>query len=173
MAHPEEGNTIFWYDPDPRAILPLDALHVSKNLTRLVHRKHFDVTANEDFVSVIHRCAERESTWISEEIITVYRALHQAGYAHSIECWKNEQLAGGLYGVALGGAFFGESMFHLVRDASKVAFVHLVERLRRGGFVLLDTQFATDHLRRFGVVEIPREEYGRRLEDALCINATW
>ncbi len=173
MADPHAGNIVLWFDPDPRAILPLDTFHVTKNLARLVRRGAFEVTRDRDFEGVIRACADREETWISEEILQAYVALHRLGYAHSVECWREERLVGGLYGVALGGAFFGESMFHRERDASKVALVHLVDTLRRGGFVLLDTQYLTPHLARFGALEIPRAEYRRRLAAALRIEARW
>jgi leucyl/phenylalanyl-tRNA--protein transferase len=173
MADPDEGGTIYWYAPDPRAVLPLDAFRVSKNLAKLVRQQRFEVVTDRAFETVIRACADRETTWISEEIIQAYVALHERGYAHSVECWEAGKLVGGLYGVALGGAFFGESMFHRVRDASKVALVHLVERMRRSGFVLLDTQFVTPHLARFGVVEISRQAYERRLRMALRIPAAW
>ena len=173
MADPDEGDAIYWYAPDPRAIIPLDTFYVSKNLAKLVRRGIFEIRYDTAFEAVMRGCANREKTWISEEIITAYTALHHLGFAHSVECWKDGHLAGGLYGVALGGAFFGESMFTRVRDASKVALVHLVERLRQDGFVLLDTQFITPHLARFGAVEIPRNEYERRLVYARQLPATW
>lgn len=173
MADPDEGDAIYWYAPDPRAIIPLDTFYVSKNLAKLVRRGIFEIRYDTAFEAVMRGCANREKTWISEEIITAYTALHHLGFAHSVECWKDGHLAGGLYGVALGGAFFGESMFTCVRDASKVALVHLVERLRQNGFVLLDTQFITPHLARFGAVEIPRNEYERRLVYARQLPATW
>ncbi len=173
MADPDEGDAIYWYAPDPRAIIPLDTFYVSKNLAKLVRRGIFEIRYDTAFEAVMRGCANREKTWISEEIITAYTALHHLGFAHSVECWKDGHLAGGLYGVALGGAFFGESMFTRVRDASKVALVHLVERLRQNGFVLLDTQFITPHLARFGAVEIPRNEYERRLVYARQLPATW
>ena len=125
------------------------------------------------FERVMRDCADRESTWISEEIVRTYSLLHRAGLAHSVECWIGDELAGGLYGVALRGAFFGESMFHSVTDASKVALVHLVNRLRADGFKLLDVQYATPHLAQFGIVEIPASEYERRLAEALAVDATW
>ena len=173
MADAGKGGAIYWYAPDPRTVLPLDGFHVSKNLAKLVRRGRFEVTSDQAFESVIRACADREETWISEEIIAAYTALHRLGYAHSVECWQGGALAGGLYGVALGGAFFGESMFHRARDASKVALVHLVRQLRRGGFRLLDTQFTTEHLKRFGAIEIPRRVYERRLADALAVEAVW
>ncbi len=173
MADPEEGDAVYWFAPDPRAVLPLEAFHVPKNLARLVRQERFEVTADRDFEAVMRACADRPETWISEEIIQAYVALHRLGYAHSIECRQDGALVGGLYGVALGGAFFGESMFHRMRDASKVALVHLVRRLRAGGFVLLDTQYTTPHLARFGVVEIPRTQYERLLHTALAVPAHW
>lgn len=173
MAESSMARSVRWYAPDPRAILPLESFHVSKNLRRLVRREPFEVVADRDFGAVIQACAERDHTWISKELMTVYMSLHDLGYAHSVECREDGQLVGGLYGVALGGAFFGESMFHRATDASKVALVHLVRQLRRGGFQLLDTQFATQHLEQFGVREIPREEYERRLQVALGVDAVW
>jgi len=161
------GGEIGWYSPDPRAIIPLDRFHVPKTLGRRVRSGRYDVTADRAFGRVIGACASRKETWISPEIIGVYTELHRAGHGHSIECWSGEELAGGLYGVALGAAFFGESMFSAVVDASKVALVHLVRILREGGFTLLDSQFLTPHLARFGAVEIPRGEYLVRLRDAL------
>ena len=173
MADPDEDNAIYWHAPDPRAILPLHAFHVSGNLRKLVRQEHFEVAFDRAFMEVIQRCAERDVTWISGEIIEAYVALHQLGYAHSVECLQDGNLVGGLYGVALGGAFFGESMFHHVRDASKVALVHLVEHLRKQGFTLLDIQFTTPHLERFGAINIPRSEYERRLAIALNTEAVW
>ena len=173
----EEGH-VRWYRPDPRAILPLDAFHVPASLARVVRRGRFVVEADRDFEGVMRACAapatDRPETWISEELIAGYVTLHRYGLAHSIECRdESGELVGGLYGVALAGAFFGESMFSRARDASKVALVHLVERLRAGGFDLLDVQFRTDHLSRFGVVEIPAAQYERRLEAALRVRAEW
>jgi leucyl/phenylalanyl-tRNA---protein transferase len=178
MADPGGGGAVYWYAPDPRAIIPLDdRFHVPKTLRKLVRRDPFVVATNRAFEEVIRACAVpdvgRESTWISEEIIDAYMRLHHKGHAHSVECWQEDRLVGGLYGVALGGAFFGESMFHRVRDASKVALVHLVERLRAGGFRLLDTQFITPHLRQFGAREIPRRVYQHRLTEALRVHGDW
>jgi leucyl/phenylalanyl-tRNA---protein transferase len=177
MAHPEEDGAIYWYAPEPRGILPLDSFHVPKNLARLVRRSTFEVTADRDFEAVMQACAEpqsgREQSWISDELIGLYTALHRRGHAHSLEIWRDGKLAGGLYGVSLGAAFFGESMFSRETDASKVALVHLVERLRRGGFTLLDIQFITEHLRQFGAIEIPRDEYERRLDEAKQLKADW
>jgi len=172
MADPEDDE-IYWYSPDPRAVIPLDAFHVPKNLEKLVARSRFEVASDHDFEGVIRACAERESTWISEEVIRVYSALNKRGFAHSVECWMDGRLVGGLYGVAVGAAFFGESMFHRETDASKVALVHLVRRLRQGGYVLLDTQYSTRHLEQFGVTQIPRKEYERLLEEAVAKEATW
>lgn len=173
MGHEGPESFIGWYAPDPRGILPLDGFHVPGNLAKLVRRERFEVVSDRDFEAVIRGCADRPSTWITEEIIEAYMALHQRGYAHSVECWQEGRLAGGLYGVAIGGAFFGESMFYRVSNASKVALVHLVRQMRAGGFVLLDTQYKTDHLAQFGVIEIPRAEYQRRLARALNVDATW
>ena len=170
----DDDGEILWFAPDPRAILELDALKTSRSLRTVVKRGTFDVTTNQAFEQVITACADREEgTWISPEIHEAYCELHRLGFGNSVEVWKDGQLAGGLYGVALGGAFFGESMFHRVADASKVALVRLVERLRERGFVLLDVQFATDHLRRFGAVEIPRSEYERRLRDAIQLSCSF
>ncbi len=177
MAAPEEGNAIGWYAPDPRAILPLDAFHCPQSLGRVVRQGRFEVVTDRDFAGVMRACAsgarQDGQTWISPEIIAAYCQLHAEGYAHSVECWQHGQLAGGLYGVSLGGAFFGESMFTHVRDASKVALVHLVTYLRAHGFVLLDVQLQTRHLARFGVIEIPRRQYERRLAAAVRRPACW
>ena len=165
--------TVRWYAPDPRAHLPLDAFHVPHNLRRRVRRREFAVSADEAFAAVIEACADRSRTWITPRIIRVYTALHERGYAHSVECWQDGELAGGLYGVALKGAFFGESMFYRVSNASKVALVHLVRQLRAGGFTLLDTQYSTEHLERFGVVEVPRPAFQEQLSRALDQTSTW
>ena len=164
---------IRWYAPDPRAIIPLESFHVPRSLGRTIRRGTFDVRVNTAFGEVIRACAARRETWISAEIIRAYSELHALGLAHSVEAWQSGALAGGLYGVALGGAFFGESMFTRVRDASKVALAALVERLRARGFVLLDTQFLTEHLARFGAVEIPRDEYLLLLRHALQLERTF
>jgi leucyl/phenylalanyl-tRNA--protein transferase len=164
----DHDGEVSWFSPDPRAILPLDGVHVSRNLQKLCRMGKFEVVVDRDFPAVIRACAEREEgTWISPDFIEAYTRLHEMGFAHSVEARLDGELAGGLYGVHLGGAFCGESMFFRVRDASKVALVRLVERMRRGGFTLLDVQFMTSHLRRFGAVEIPRTEYLRRLKIAL------
>jgi leucyl/phenylalanyl-tRNA--protein transferase len=168
------GDTgIRWFSPDPRGIIPLEAFHVSRRLARLIRGRAFEIRINTDFAAVIRACADADrsdedaGTWIDAEIVESYCALHEAGYAHSVEAWRNGQLAGGLYGVALGGAFFGESMFHHVTDASKVALAALVERLRERQYTLLDTQWTTDHLEQFGALEIPRRKYLQRLSEAL------
>lgn len=177
MADPDQGGEVYWMDPDPRGIIPLDAFHVPKNLRKLVRRAPFEITVDRDFEVVMRACAEptpgRESTWISEEFVEVYTALHRRGAAHAVECRQEGRLVGGLYGVAIGGAFFGESMFSRVTDASKVALVALVACLRRGGFTLLDTQFVTPHLEQFGAVAIPQAIYKQRLAAALAVEADW
>jgi len=165
---------IRWFSPDPRGIIPLDTFHVPQRLARVVRSGRFEIRINTDFAAVMRGCAERrepDGTWIDEEIFESYLALHRAGYAHSVEAWRDGALAGGLYGVALGAAFFGESMFHRVPDASKVALAALVDRLRGRGFALLDTQWVTEHLTQFGAREIPRRRYLRLLADALRLEA--
>jgi leucyl/phenylalanyl-tRNA---protein transferase len=170
---------VSWYSPDPRGIIPLDAFHASSRLRRVVRRGTFRIAVDTAFEEVIRACAhsnrgpEDAGSWISEEIVESYCALHRLGYAHCVEAWADDRLAGGLYGVALGGAFFGESMFHRATDASKVALVALIERLQARGFALLDTQWVTEHLRQFGAIEIPRSDYLRRLETSLRLDATF
>lgn len=165
--------TIQWFSPDPRAIIDLDEFHVSKTLAQRCRQGRFEIRIDTRFEEVMRGCADRpEGTWISEEIVGAYVRLHRLGLAHSVESWQAGELAGGLYGVALGGAFFGESMFSRRADASKVALVALVERMRERGFMLLDVQFMTGHLARFGAREIPREEYLERLETALGIETS-
>jgi leucyl/phenylalanyl-tRNA--protein transferase len=154
-----DDGEIEWFSPDPRAILPLDGFHVSHTLERVVRKKSFEIRVNAAFSEVMQQCAQRAETWINGEIIESYTRLHQLGHAHSVEAWQNNQLVGGLYGVAIGGVFFGESMFHQVRDASKIALLALVEQLRKQRFTLLDTQWLTPHLRKFGAIEIPRPRY--------------
>jgi leucyl/phenylalanyl-tRNA--protein transferase len=168
MAAHRHGAEIKWHDPDPRGVLPIAGLHVSKKLRRAVKKNPYHVTFDQAFAQVMHACADtRPDTWINDDIIALYTALHRQGYAHSVEAWKDGQLVGGLYGIALGGAFFGESMFSTAAGASKIALVHLAARLWRQGFELLDTQFTNDHLRQFGVYGISRAEYRRRLKNAL------
>jgi leucyl/phenylalanyl-tRNA---protein transferase len=168
MADPKTGE-ISWYSPDPRTIFELDTFHIPRSLKLTLKKKLFDIRINNKFEEVMRACAQREETWISEAIIKSYIRLHNIGIAHSVETWKDGLLVGGLYGVAIRGAFFGESMFSRVRDASKVALVHLVMRLKEKGYTLLDTQFTTSHLQRFGAREIPRAEYLQQLEEALTI----
>ena len=166
MGYP--GGRVAWYAPDPRAIIELDEFHVSNTLRRKYQQGRFELAVDRAFPAVIRACSHRpEGTWISREIIEAYVRLHELGYAHSVECRREGKLAGGLYGVALGGAFFGESMFHREPDASKIAMVYLVERLRERGYGLLDVQVLTPHLARFGAKEIPRREYMVRLRAAL------
>ena len=166
-----------WYTADPRGIIPLEpgGFHVPRTLRQLVRQNRFEIRVNSDFPATMRACmlVRREGSWISEQLIAVYSELHQLGFAHSVEAWRGGELVGGLYGVSLGGAFFGESMFHHARDASKVALVHLIERLRQRGFVLLDTQANTPHLRRFGCIEIRAAEYLRRLRKALELECTF
>jgi leucyl/phenylalanyl-tRNA--protein transferase len=171
----DEQTPVMWWSPDPRAIFELDGLHVSRRLGRTIRSGQFAVTVNRDFAGVIRACAVRpgQGTWITPEMIEAYERLHQLGFAHSIEARRGDVLAGGVYGVAIGGFFAGESMFTRVRDGSKVALVALVERLRQRGFTLFDTQFATDHTRRLGAVEIPRDEYLARLREALAREVTF
>lgn len=164
---------IRWYSPDPRAIIPLDAFKISRSLRQILKKRVFEIRMNTAFEAVIRSCAERKETWISEEIVLSYLRLHQLGFAHSVEAWDNDLLTGGLYGVALGAAFFGESMFSKKRDASKVSLVYLVERLRTKGFELLDTQFVTPHLARFGAVNISREMYLNLLKKAVKKDAAF
>ena len=171
MAEKADAADIFWVDPPVRGILPLETFHVPKSLARTVRRRVFEVRCDTAFGPVMRCCAEatrqRPDTWINGEIIRAYSELHDHGRAHSVESWLGDRLVGGIYGVALGGVFFGESMFHRETDAGKVALVHLVARLRLGRFRLFDIQFVTDHLRRFGAVEIAGRVYQRRLSDAL------
>lgn len=162
-----DGGEIEWFSPDPRAILPLDEFHIPHTLERIVRKKSFEVRINASFTEVMQQCAQRPETWINAEIIESYTRLHQLGHAHSVEAWQNNELAGGLYGVSIGGAFFGESMFHHLRDASKFALLALVERLRERRFTLLDTQWLTPHLEKLGAIEIPRPDYLHRLSSAV------
>ena len=172
----DEGE-IRWYSPDPRGIIPLDAFHVPARLARVIRRGRFRIEIDRDFPAVIRGCAQVDrkdddpGTWIDSEILTSYIAMHRQGLAHSVEAWEGERLAGGLYGVALGGAFFGESMFHRATDASKVALAALVERMKAGGLTLLDIQWVTPHLEQFGAIEIPRSEYLELLQEALKVDA--
>lgn len=171
MAESAEDPALYWIEPEQRGIIPLEGFHVSGRLARTVRGDRFTVLANRDFDAVVRGCAEpqpgRARTWINERIRALYYKLYERGHCHSIEVYDGETLVGGLYGVSLGRAFFGESMFHRARDASKVGLVHLVARLKAAGFILLDTQFVTEHLKSFGAVEVPRQRYHRLLEAAL------
>ncbi len=177
MANDRHDREIFWVEPRRRGILPLDRFHVPRSLRKVLARGTFELTVDRAFEAVIRACAEptpaRPRTWLNDDLIEAYCDLHAAGHAHSVEAWADGALAGGLYGVSMGAAFFGESMFSRRRDASKVALVHLVERLRAGGFMLLDSQFMTDHLRQFGGIEIDRGLYRRLLRQALLANASF
>ena len=167
MAESAEDPALFWIEPEERGVIPLDAFHVPGRLARTVRSTGFTVACDRDFDAVIDGCAEpgpkRARTWINTPIRKLYRGLSEIGHCHTVEVYDGDALVGGLYGVSLGRAFFGESMFHRARDASKIALVHLVARLRLGGFELLDTQFLTDHLKTFGATEIPQERYGKLL----------
>lgn len=171
MAEGRDDPEVFWVDPLRRGVIPLEGFHVSRSLARTVRRGRFRATIDEAFEAVVEGCAAREETWINGAIFELYAELHRRGHAHSVEVWEGEALVGGCYGVALGGAFFGESMFSRATDASKVALAVLVERLRSGGFKLLDTQFLTPHLASLGAVEVTRAEYRRRLAAALPLPA--
>jgi leucyl/phenylalanyl-tRNA--protein transferase len=177
MAESADDPELFWVDPCRRGILPLDAFHVARRLRRVVRRRIFEIRCDSAFEDVVRACAEasekRPNTWINDEIVRLYQALFARGAAHSVECWRDGKLVGGLYGVSLGAVFFGESMFGCESEASKVALVHLVARLRHGGFRLLDTQFLTPHLARFGGIEISRARYRRLLAEALSYRAVF
>jgi leucyl/phenylalanyl-tRNA--protein transferase len=162
-----EDDSIAWFSPDPRAIMPLENFHVPHALRRVMRRKVFEIKIDNHFDDVIRACAKRKDTWINSEIIESYQRLHELGHAHSVEAWSKNKLTGGLYGVAVGGAFFGESMFHRVTDASKVALVALVQHLRAQKFALLDTQWLTPHLEQFGAIEIARSRYLKLLQRAV------
>src|SRR6201994_1229532 len=177
MAESADDPTLFWVEPEMRGVIPLEGFRVSSRLARTVRSDSFTVTVDTAFKAVMAGCAApaagREDTWINKRIRELYGGLHALGHCHSVEVWQDGDLSGGLYGVNLGRAFFGESMFHRVRDASKVALVHLVARLRAGGFRLLDTQFVTDHLKTFGAVEVPRKQYHKQLAEALVGEANF
>ena len=177
MAEHADDPEVFWVRPETRGVIPLDAFHVPKSLAKTIRQGRFDIRFDNDFAGVMEGCAEtgegRPSTWINAPIREAYQELHRRGHCHSVEAWREGRLVGGLYGVSLGRAFFGESMFSRERDTSKVCLVHLVERLRRRGFVLLDTQFTTEHLKRFGAVDVPRGRYEKMLEQALEGEATF
>ena len=171
MAESADDPTLYWIEPEKRGIIPLDGFHISKRLARTVRTTRFSVVANRDFEAVIDGCAEpqagRSRTWINDRIRTLYGRLYERGHCHTVEVYDGDALVGGLYGVSLGAVFFGESMFHRARDASKIALVHLVARLKAGGYRLLDTQFITEHLTTFGAYEVSRRRYHKMLEDAL------
>ena len=171
MAENRLDENLFWIDPEMRGILPLNAFHVSRSLKKKIRNNPYNLQFDHDFDAVIRACAQhqpnRQKTWINDQIIDLYTQLFVLGYAHSVECWRGTELVGGLYGISIKGAFFGESMFSLERDTSKIALVHLVARLKFGKFILLDTQFVTGHLKQFGAVEIPRSEYHKLLKEAL------
>jgi leucyl/phenylalanyl-tRNA--protein transferase len=171
MSESADDPELFWVDPERRGILPLDEFHLPRRLRRVVRQDRFEVRVDSDFAATLAACAEatekRPNTWINAEITGLYVALHARGAAHSVECWQDDALVGGLYGVSVGGAFFGESMFSRVADASKVALVHLVALMRVGGYRLLDLQFVTPHLAQFGAIEVPRAQYRRLLAEAL------
>ncbi len=171
MAESADDPQLYWIEPQARGVLPLDSMTVPKRLQRTIRQEPYEIRVDSDFDGVIAGCAAsrpgRRTTWINERIRKLYRELHRLGYCHTVEAWHEGQLVGGLYGVALGGAFFGESMFSEMRDASKIALVYLCARLIHGGFVMLDTQFVTDHLKQFGTIEVERAEFHRQLERAL------
>jgi leucyl/phenylalanyl-tRNA--protein transferase len=175
MAESAEDAALYWIEPERRGIIPLETFHVPSRLARTVRSDRFTVVCNRAFDAVIAGCAEpqsgRQRTWINTRIRNLYRGLHRLGHCHSVEAYDGKALVGGLYGVTLGGAFFGESMFHRARDASKVALVHLVARLKAGGYRLLDTQFLTDHLKTFGAIAVSRRQYHKLLETALASHA--
>jgi leucyl/phenylalanyl-tRNA--protein transferase len=177
MAESVDDPTLFWVEPEQRGLIPLDGLKISSRLARTVRSDAFTVTVDRAFKAVIDGCAApqpgREDTWINRRIRELYIGLFELGHCHSVEVWREGDLVGGLYGVSLGRAFFGESMFHRTRDASKVALVHLVARLLEGGYALLDTQFVTEHLRSFGAIEVPRRRYRTLLDAALKGSATF
>jgi leucyl/phenylalanyl-tRNA--protein transferase len=177
MAESADDPALYWIEPQHRGILPLDRVHIPKRLARTVRTTPFAVRIDTDFEGTINGCAAsrpgRRSTWINARIRTLYRELFALGHCHTVEVWDGERLVGGLYGVALGGAFFGESMFSYERDASKIALVHLIARLVAGGFTLLDTQFVTDHLRQFGTREVDRDTFQKKLDDALRVSANF
>jgi len=167
MAEGRDDPVVHWVDPRRRGVFPLDGFHISRSLAKVIRQGRFSVTTDHDFTGVVRGCADRPETWINDEIFGLYSTLHAQGHAHSLEVWQDEQLVGGVYGVVLGAAFFGESMFSRVPDASKVALAYLIHRLRAGGFTLFDTQFLTPHLASLGAIEIPRSAYHKHLQAAL------
>jgi leucyl/phenylalanyl-tRNA--protein transferase len=171
MSEHRDDPEIFWVDPRRRGVFPLEGFHISRSLAKTIRREDYHITINRDFLGVVDGCADRDDTWINAGIRHLYNALHERGPAHSLEVWRDGELIGGVYGVTLGAAFFGESMFSRARDASKIALAYLVDHLRRGGFRLFDTQFITPHLASLGAVEISRAEYHVLLRDAIEGNA--
>ena len=171
MAEDAEDQSVMWIEPEMRGVIPLDAFHISKRMRRTMRTTSYTITVDQDFDGVMNACAEstedRPSTWINAQIHMLYRELFRMGHCHSVEVWDEDRLIGGLYGVSLGTAFFGESMFSRARDTSKMALIHLVERMKAAGFTLLDTQFITDHLMQFGAIEIPKKDYQNQLRKAL------
>ena len=177
MAHSDHGDDIYWYAPDPRAILPLDQFHAPRRLRQRVRAEEFEIRYSTCFERVMEACAaprdSEPTTWISSGLIEAYVDMHRLGLAHSVEAWQDDELVGGLYGVSIGGLFAGESMFSRASNSSKVCLVHLVERMKERGMVLLDIQFMTEHLRRFGAIEIPREEYEERVREAIGMECSF
>lgn len=171
MAQSRDDPRLYWFDPELRGIIPLDNFHISRSLARAIRRETFTISTNTAFSAVVEGCAAREDTWINGQLFALYDVLHRAGFAHSLEVWQDGMLAGGVFGIALGGAFFGESMFSARTNASKVALTYLVDRLRQAGFTLCDTQYLTPHLASLGGIEIPRADYRARLAEALTVNA--
>lgn len=171
MAESREDDELFWVDPHFRGIFELEKFHISRSLARKIRRESFQIRTDTAFMPVVHGCADRTDTWINAKLLDLYEQLHLMGFAHSVEVWEQNELVGGVYGLAIGGAFFGESMFSRRTDASKIALAHLVNRLQLGGFSLFDTQFITPHLASLGAIEIPRDDYRARLESALTLDA--
>lgn len=177
MSEGRDDPELFWVDPEQRGIFPLEAFHVPKSLAKTIRKMPFKITIDEAFGQVMQECAEatsdRDTTWINQTILDLYAELHDRGFAHSVECWRNGKLIGGLYGVSFAGVFCGESMFTRMTDASKIALTYLVARLKHGGFTLLDAQFMTEHLAKFGAIEIDRAEYHQRLDNALKVKSNF
>ncbi len=171
MAESREDDELFWVDPHFRGIFELDNFHISRSLARQIRQEPFQILTDTAFMPVVHGCADRTETWINAKLLELYEQLHLMGFAHSLEVWEGSELVGGVYGLAIGGAFFGESMFSRRTNASKIALAYLVHRLRSGGFTLFDTQFITPHLASLGAIEIPRDNYRARLETALTLDA--
>ncbi len=173
MSESRDAPDLFWVDPERRGVMPLDGLHVSRSLARTVRRGGYDIRINSAFEAVVSACADRAETWINDDLFELYAHLHNVGYAHSIEVWDDAGLRGGIFGLSIGGAFFGESMFSARTGGSKIAMVYLVDRLRRAGFTLFDTQFITDHLASLGGIEISRSAYRSQLAEALDVEAAF